>query len=292
MNRQQSAKQTPHHMRESAHILACQGQRLIAISHRPPDAPSAIGLIIVVGGPQYRVGAHRSFVTMARDLSDHGVPVLRFDCRGMGDSEGENPGFEALDDDIHLAIDWFFDHQPALQSVVLCGLCDGASAAAFHAHRDARISGLILMNPWVRTESSHETALIKHYYAKRLFHRDFWSRLIRGQVNLGEFPALLYKKLRGLMGTSAGYQSQDDLPLPERLVGALAAFSGRIMLVKSGHDLVAREFEKEAESLKLWQSAIKGPKLTSLHLPQSDHTFSEPGALDDLIAHIKGWMKP
>lgn len=43
MNRQQSAKQTPHHMRESAHILACQGQRLIAISHRPPDAPSAIG---------------------------------------------------------------------------------------------------------------------------------------------------------------------------------------------------------------------------------------------------------
>ncbi|KAB8057318.1 hydrolase 1, exosortase A system-associated, partial [Janthinobacterium violaceinigrum] len=51
-----------------------------------PAAPGPRGVLIVTGGPQYRVGSHRQFVLLARALAAQGVPVLRFDLRGMGDS--------------------------------------------------------------------------------------------------------------------------------------------------------------------------------------------------------------
>ena len=46
------------------------------------------GVLIVTGGPQYRAGSHRQFVLLARFLAARGMAVLRFDYRGMGDSEG------------------------------------------------------------------------------------------------------------------------------------------------------------------------------------------------------------
>ncbi|RME66758.1 MAG: hydrolase 1, exosortase A system-associated, partial [Alphaproteobacteria bacterium] len=40
---------------------------LLGVLHRPDGAPpSSVGLLILVGGPQYRVGAHRQYVHLAR----------------------------------------------------------------------------------------------------------------------------------------------------------------------------------------------------------------------------------
>ena len=73
-----------------------------------PDQPISRGVLIVVGGPQYRVGSHRQFTLLARHLATAGIPVMRYDYRGMGDSEGEIRTFENLHDDLHTAIDQFF----------------------------------------------------------------------------------------------------------------------------------------------------------------------------------------
>ena len=70
-------------------IFDCQGESLIGILHQPVNAAS-IGILIVVGGPQYRVGSHRQFLLLARSLSANDIPVLRFDYRAMGDSGGND----------------------------------------------------------------------------------------------------------------------------------------------------------------------------------------------------------
>ena len=55
-------------------LFTCQGLSLPGILH--PGAPDASrGVLVVVGGPQYRVGSHRQFVLLARDLAAAGVPV-------------------------------------------------------------------------------------------------------------------------------------------------------------------------------------------------------------------------
>jgi len=62
---------------------------VVSVPGEADAAAADTGVLIVVGGPQYRVGSHRQFVMLARFLADHGVPCMRFDYRGMGDVSGE-----------------------------------------------------------------------------------------------------------------------------------------------------------------------------------------------------------
>ena len=153
-------------LHESALVFPCEGDRLVGVvgaGHRD------LGVVIVVGGPQYRAGSHRQFVLLARHLAAQGFPVLRFDVRGMGDSEGAQRPFDALTPDIAAAIAALQSQQPQVRRVVLWGLCDGASAALLYLHErpDPRVQGLVLLNPWVRSEASLARTHVKHYYRQR-----------------------------------------------------------------------------------------------------------------------------
>ncbi len=69
-------------------VFPCGSDRLVGMLHRgDTDRRRQRGVVVVVaGGPQYRAGAHRQFVSLARKLAQHGYPVLRFDLRGMGEA--------------------------------------------------------------------------------------------------------------------------------------------------------------------------------------------------------------
>jgi len=148
-------------------VLDCAGDRMLGISHAG-DASATVGAAIVIGGPQYRVGSHRQFVLMARSLADAGTPVLRFDYRGMGDSEGEVRTFEHVDEDIKAAVSFIVASNPNITKVVLIGLCDAASAISMYASQDDRVHGIVLINPWVRTAEGEARSYVKHYYLQRL----------------------------------------------------------------------------------------------------------------------------
>ena len=110
-------------MRERAEVLLCDNSELVSIVHEPA-IPGDTGLVIIVaGGPQYRVGAHRQFVMLARQIAAAGLPVIRFDHRGTGDSDGDYRGFTDMDADIRSAIDHLFSTFPSLSKVVLLGEC-------------------------------------------------------------------------------------------------------------------------------------------------------------------------
>src|SRR5262249_10654854 len=96
---------------EEAIQIFCNGVPLVGILHRS-QSDAHRGMVIVVGGPQYRVGSHRQFILLARFLAESGVPVLRFDHRGIGDSDGLFLGFEQIDDDLAVAIDALMLHVP------------------------------------------------------------------------------------------------------------------------------------------------------------------------------------
>jgi dipeptidyl aminopeptidase/acylaminoacyl peptidase len=58
---------------EEAVPFACAGDMLMGILTRP-EAPAQTGVVVVVGGPQYRVGSHRQFVLLSRELAAAGYP--------------------------------------------------------------------------------------------------------------------------------------------------------------------------------------------------------------------------
>lgn len=165
---------------ERALRFQCEGDGLLGILHAPAGTAQAPGVLIIVGGPQYRVGSHRQFTLLARGLAARGHAVMRFDYRGMGDSDGEPRNFEELDADIRSAIDEFLGQVPGLGAVVLWGLCDGATAALLAADHPA-VKGLVLANPWVHTERGQAQAVMRHYYFQRLLQRSFWQKVLGGR---------------------------------------------------------------------------------------------------------------
>ena len=205
--------------------FSCEGVTLLGILHKPTKRAQT-GLVMVVGGPQYRVGGHRKFVNIARDLAAEGTAVLRFDCRGMGDSEGDFPGFESLDSDIVAAISALTSALPSVERIILWGLCDGASAICLCAHKLRRIGGVILINPWVRSETSAARAYLKHYYASHLFDRSLWRKIWRGEFDtLASIRSFARMLAQVISGKARGYGGQ-ALSLPERMALGLKKFGG------------------------------------------------------------------
>ena len=98
-------------MAERVLMLRCEADTMLGILHEPVAPSAPVGVLIVVGGPQYRAGSHRQFVLLARALAQAGHPVLRFDYRGMGDSDGTVRTFENVDADLRVAVDALMTEQ-------------------------------------------------------------------------------------------------------------------------------------------------------------------------------------
>jgi len=281
---------------EQALVFQAGGEDLLGILH-PGDAQATRGVLVVVGGPQYRVGSHRQFLLLARHLAAGGIPVLRFDYRGMGDSSGAQRDFERVGEDIRAAIDCFQTQIPGLREVVIWGLCDAASAALIYAWRDERVGGLVLLNPWVRTEEGLAKAYLKTYYLQRLLSRDFWMGLLRGRFNLVD-------SLRSLMGmvlrvvgkprarpaAQGGGESLGTGPLPERMAEGWKRYQGPVLLILSGDDLTAAEFRDVAGHSPAWQGLLHQPRVTVRELPDANHTFSRREWRDQVAEWTLEWV--
>lgn len=262
---------------------------LYGILSMPQSArPGMPGVVIVVGGPQYRAGSHRQFTLLARALSGAGVPVLRFDYQGMGDSDGEVRGFEHAADDLRAAIDRFCAEVPGLSRVVLWGLCDGATAAALYAPRDPRVAGLALLNPWVRTEQGAARAAIRHYYRARLFDPGLWRKIVGGRFDWKEAFGSLRRTLTA--ARSPAPASAPQAPLPERMLAALERFPGRILVLLSGADLTAREFDDLAAGDGPWRRLLATARVTRHRIGGADHTLSRRTWRDQAAQLTRSWL--
>jgi exosortase A-associated hydrolase 1 len=280
-------------------VFDCSGERLIGIVTQPMQ-PVDIGVVIVVGGPQYRSGSHRQFTLLARLLAEQDIASLRFDYRGMGDSEGDMRNFEAIDVDIHAAIDALIKQMPQLRAISLWGLCDAASAAMLYAGGDPRVAGLILLNPWVFTVEGAAKTRLKHYYWNRLFDASFWKKAVSGNLNLlatlRDLAGSLSQASQGT-GKHVGGHSDGDwppdpaTPLPERMLAGLSRFPGPVLLILSGNDLTAKEFLSVTSSNSAWTRRLSARDVTRHDLVEATHTFSTREWRDQVAEWTTKWVK-
>jgi len=279
-------------------IFSCHDSQLVGIVHHGAVDVKR-GVLIIVGGPQYRVGSHRQFLLLARGLAAQGIPVFRFDCRGMGDSEGGFQGFDALDDDLGIAINVFCKEVPSLEEVVIWGLCDGASAACFYAVQDERVIGLCLANPWVRTEQGEAKAFLKHYYLSRLCNGEVWKKLLSGELEIFKAIVGFVTNLKRSRNTRKGRKQLNDrltpdlqqLSLPAKVFRDLELFSGKVIFFISGNDLTAAEFMDSVDKDRRRQKLMNSNRVSLVRFAGADHTFSRRDWMHDVISQTASWVK-
>ncbi|EGV27682.1 hydrolase, exosortase system type 1 associated [Thiorhodococcus drewsii AZ1] len=282
---------------ESPILLVCRGRRLVGLVTTPCEGErhAEVGLLILVGGSQYRAGSHRQFTLLARALATQGIVSLRFDYRGMGDSEGETRDFTAVDADIAAALDSLFARAPKLRSVVLWGLCDAASAALMYAPADPRVSGLVLLNPWAPHEQSRARARLKHYYGPKLLQWSLWTKMLAGKLRLHPSVRELLHALRlacnlpaissRLLGDDesesararldvAGSDPDEHGEARDRMLRALGTFNGDILFILAANDLTGREFLALVDYEAEWRRVSQRADITWELVQGASHTFA------------------
>ena len=276
---------------EETAVFVCEGETLLGILARP-ETPAQIGVVVIVGGPQYRVGSHRQFVLLSRALAGAGYPVLRFDYRGMGDSTGAQRDFEVVSADIAAAIDALQQRLPAVKQVALWGLCDGASAALLYcdATHDQRVSGLCLLNPWVRSEASLARTQVRHYYRQRLMQKEFWLKLMRGRIAAGAVGGLIQKIQLAKAAPDRHRTDTKHTSFQHRMAAAWNQFDGQLLLLLSADDYTAKEFVEYAGADPCWENYQKHAGLLRHEIAGADHTFSNSATQAAAQELVLNWL--
>jgi exosortase A-associated hydrolase 1 len=234
------------------------------------EAPGTTGLLIVTGGNETRAGAFSSQAQLAARVAAAGHPVLRFDRRGVGDSEGVNMGFRHSAEDIAAALAAFRAQCPALQRVVAFGNCDAASALMLSGGAD--FDGLVLSNPWTYEDGEVNAppppAAIRARYAAKLRNPRELLRLVTGKV-----------KLRDLLGSLRHASKGTSQPsgLGQAMAAGLARFfGGRVCILIAERDRTGQAF------LAGWDG--RDPRLQ--RCPGADHAYSDDASRDWLVGQI------
>jgi exosortase A-associated hydrolase 1 len=252
--------------------FACQGATLGATLD---GGGGAIGLLMVTGGSQTRIGSHRMYERLAAALAGDGTAVLRFDRRGVGDSEGNDPGFRGSGPDIAAAAE-ALRREGGVDRIIGFGLCDGATALALHGAA-AGLDGVILVNPWLtETESdSPAPAAIRRHYRDRLLSREGWKKLLSGSISLGKLFAGLRKSAQA-----------ERSSLASEVAAALRSSGCHAELILAAADATA-----VAATHELKDKQFRGLIAYTQTISSNSHTFAQPGDAEALLAATRAALR-
>jgi hypothetical protein len=115
------------------------------------DKPHAgLGALLFNAGVVPRIGPNRLNVRITRALAGHGIPAMRFDLSGRGDSAPAR-GMESYEQqaiaDLRAAMD-LMTQRTGVRRFALMGLCSGAENAFHAALADERVVGITLLDSY------------------------------------------------------------------------------------------------------------------------------------------------
>jgi len=283
-------------LRETAFAFDCEGSSLIGFIHEGNPSNDIGILTITPGGPQCRIGVGRQLVRLARRLAAEGVTVMRFDHRGLGDSEGSFRGFQDTHNDIAAAIDEFQRRLPSIRRVILWGGCDAASAALLNAYKLPAVVCVIAGNPFVSSPVTAAKAQRKHYLS-RLKQKSFWVKLLKLEYNPKEYAAGALQKLKRKSApnkeASADTSERKSHPqgnFVENILTGLRKFNGRILFLMGDRFLLSTEFDQLVVSTPEWRAAYNKPGYERIDIKGGDQVFSNQESQERMFDAASQWI--
>ena len=261
-----------------------EGGRLSGILTRPGvpvrDPPELPVFVFFNAGLLHRVGPHRLYVHLARDLSRMGFSSLRVDLAGKGDSP-PRPGLTnqqsaAADYDEILRV---LESRLAPGPLVLAGLCSGADNAIRLAPKDSRVVGLVLLDPVCSPDDGFSARAFVSKYTNTARYvawlkRRFEAPTTQPARNEGEIDPLTLR----------------DAPTLEQLRSAFECIRERDGRVLSVFTLYALQYYNQAGQLGR-VLGVDGYQqfCTELFWPQAEHTYTLDLHRRRLVEVIRTW---
>jgi len=273
----------PVHFGRSASLLGILSRPLSKMPIRKP------AVVLLNTGIAHRVGHHRMYVKMARELAALGHIVFRFDFSGIGDSPPRGDildPIEAHQADLSEALDWL-TASCGVDEAILIGLCAGAEIALRYGHSDKRVIGLALLDPTIPPTAR----FYAHYIGRRLIELRSWRSFVCGRGRIWEE---LSKRARSVFSAattqSIGAADQNIRSDLEQLY--LKSFERKlnVLIVVTGGALEGRQSYREQLFDALPNVPLRG-WVTLEYYRDADHTFSSEEARTALQKLVLGWIK-
>lgn len=268
-----------------------RSQSLVGVVCTPPRGARTPAVVFVNAGIIHRIGPNRLYVELARALASRGVPSLRFDLGGIGDSstprEERGSIMEMVERDLNDAID-LAARESADGRVVLVGLCSGADNALQTAARDERVAGAVLLDP----NAYRTRAFWFRHYARALRRLRTWRLLLTGTHPVGRRFTRLAGRRPEREEDPVMFLAPTTLPPREVMVAQLRALSARgarLLYVFTGG--LPYRYNHAGQFAGTFPELRDEPNLEVRYFPAWDHTFSDPASRKRLIELVSEWME-
>jgi len=271
---------------EEAVQINLEEKKLYGILHIPENTglPEKI-ILMVVGGPQTRIGSHRLYVDLARWLTTKGHYVFRFDYEGIGDSEGVWKGYKYSSASITEAINFLVNKYSSLTKVFIWSLCDGSTASMIYgAGNSDRVHGMILCNPYVHSATDEARALLKHYYIRRIFSKYFWRKIVSFKFNFFESIKSMSDIVQKSYSPDQINPDESQMEIdPVEMIDSLKKYPHKVIFILSDNDLTAKKFYDFINREPSLRKNAKRKNIMYRHVPGADHTFTKSRAKKELL---------
>jgi alpha-beta hydrolase superfamily lysophospholipase len=271
-------------------VLFGRGESLVGIlcAPRAPRHASGAAVVLLNSGILHRVGPHRLYVTLARSLAAAGVPSLRFDLGGLGDSPtplDEHGSVQEIvlrdiQDAISLAATRFGG------AIILAGLCSGADNAFYAAVRDRRVRGVALLDP----NTHRPRSFYFHHLRRRLTRRRTWRLLLTGRHPVYRH-LLPWLRRDGEKPDATVFLAPTELPAREIMEAQL------VQLVRRGCRIRAvftggldEQYNHHDQFIRAYPALRKAGELQLEYYEDVGHTFGAPKAQARLVAAMLRWI--
>ncbi len=260
-------------MRETPLLLDQPEGCLRAILSEPAGSRREMCAVLLNAGPQRRTGPNRMWVEIARRWASRGVPTLRIDLAGIGDSDGDTSRFE---DVAWLYVPEYIRQVQATLDMLesrglpgrffVVGLCAGAYWSFHTALADSRIAAVCLLNPrsLVWDEWTHARRRTRDM-RELLFQAATWRKIVRGEITLHRHlqtarglwnhakgaPGRAWLRLTG--GRSAAEPAENPL---DSMFDALRKRDQRALVLFTGSEPLHEDFHREGrlDRLDRWSN--------------------------------------
>jgi len=255
--------------------------RLFGLLCEPIDGARAdIAVVLLNAGVVRRIGPNRMWVEAARRWASLGVPTLRLDVEGLGDSDGDGSRYvdaaalyaPGMVDQVRVALD-HLQAEGVASRFVVAGVCSGALWAFNAVCEDERVTCAVMVNSYAFFWADHLIVEREARRVGRVLQLSAWRRVLHGKVSAAHVLA----RLRWMLATPLQLRARSRRRRAgrERLVRALDGLRDsdrRLVLLLGRGELLWDELARDGHLDRL-----AGWPNVELHtIPSPDHTFRAP----------------
>jgi pimeloyl-ACP methyl ester carboxylesterase len=275
-------------------IEASEGP-LFGILAEPVGEQRGLSAVLMNAGPQRRTGPNRMWVEIARRWAALGVPTLRLDVAGVGDSAGDSTRLVRVSS--LYSKEYVGQARSALdllaalgfpQRTLMLGLCSGAYWSMHAALQDERITSVVMLNPrtliwdeWVyavrRTRELRQQLLLGSTWRKLVTGDITLARHLETARALADRASSAPARARRRMTRSHAPAEQGSGVAKERIDGLLDALRNRdqrALMIFTGKEPLHRDFVQKGvfDRAQSWPNL----RLETLGTSADTHTLSPP----------------